>query len=408
MTARPNPVIDPDTGIPDLIRRLTDDSKRLVSDEVRLAKLEARDSLHRAARGGIWLALALGVVDRHVRRAHRLRSSRSSVDWRTGTCGSARWSPGSSSWRSGAWLLKRGLSTYAEPSYTLGRDARRARRHGALGHRRAASAEHRRGERAPWRARSFRVAVIHRLALLLILLAAASSAASAQDARAPCVAARRTRHARSRSTAASPPMRSFMSAIASSSQRGAGERWRHRRHRRHRAAPRRSRRDRARRVPRPDAPRSAAVAPRLRRSRRPLRRRRPICRRHRAMPSRASTRRRSAFTRIGPPTSPSRPRRPSPSCRASIAPSASITIVASAIFLLCIMLLKVDERRRDVAALRLIGCSERTIVRQRRARSGRHRRPRQSVRRRRRRHGVVSRQSPLPGACTARRSASPS
>jgi len=39
-----------------------------------------------------------------------------------------------------------------------------------------------------------------------------------------------------------------------------------------------------------------------------------------------------------------------------------ITIVASAIFLLCIMLLKVDERRRDVAALRLIGCSERTIV----------------------------------------------
>ena len=39
-----------------------------------------------------------------------------------------------------------------------------------------------------------------------------------------------------------------------------------------------------------------------------------------------------------------------------------ITIVASAIFLLCIMLLKVDERRRDVAALRLIGCSVRTIV----------------------------------------------
>jgi putative ABC transport system permease protein len=39
-----------------------------------------------------------------------------------------------------------------------------------------------------------------------------------------------------------------------------------------------------------------------------------------------------------------------------------ITIVASAIFLLCIMLLKVDERRRDVAALRLIGCRERTIV----------------------------------------------
>jgi putative ABC transport system permease protein len=39
-----------------------------------------------------------------------------------------------------------------------------------------------------------------------------------------------------------------------------------------------------------------------------------------------------------------------------------ITIVASAIFLLCIMLLKVEERRRDVAALRLMGVSARTIV----------------------------------------------
>jgi putative ABC transport system permease protein len=39
-----------------------------------------------------------------------------------------------------------------------------------------------------------------------------------------------------------------------------------------------------------------------------------------------------------------------------------ITIVASAIFLLCIMLLKVDERRRDVAALRLMGISTMTVT----------------------------------------------
>ena len=39
-----------------------------------------------------------------------------------------------------------------------------------------------------------------------------------------------------------------------------------------------------------------------------------------------------------------------------------ITVVASAIFLLCIMLLKVEERRRDVAALRLMGISARTVV----------------------------------------------
>jgi putative ABC transport system permease protein len=39
-----------------------------------------------------------------------------------------------------------------------------------------------------------------------------------------------------------------------------------------------------------------------------------------------------------------------------------ITIVASAIFLLCILLLKVDERRRDVAALRLMGVSRGSVI----------------------------------------------
>jgi putative ABC transport system permease protein len=40
-----------------------------------------------------------------------------------------------------------------------------------------------------------------------------------------------------------------------------------------------------------------------------------------------------------------------------------ITILASAVFLLCILLLKVDERRRDVAALRLMGISRRSVTR---------------------------------------------
>jgi putative ABC transport system permease protein len=40
-----------------------------------------------------------------------------------------------------------------------------------------------------------------------------------------------------------------------------------------------------------------------------------------------------------------------------------ITIVAGAIFLLCILLLKVEERRRDVAALRLIGISRGSVLR---------------------------------------------
>ena len=40
-----------------------------------------------------------------------------------------------------------------------------------------------------------------------------------------------------------------------------------------------------------------------------------------------------------------------------------ITIVASSVFLLCIMVLKVEERRRDIAALRLLGISRATVVR---------------------------------------------
>lgn len=61
-TPRPTlPGIDPDAGIPDLIRRLTDDSKRLVADEVRLAKLELGENVHAGARGALWLAVAFGV-----------------------------------------------------------------------------------------------------------------------------------------------------------------------------------------------------------------------------------------------------------------------------------------------------------------------------------------------------------
>jgi putative ABC transport system permease protein len=41
----------------------------------------------------------------------------------------------------------------------------------------------------------------------------------------------------------------------------------------------------------------------------------------------------------------------------------TITIVASSVFLLCIMVLKVEERRRDIAALRLMGISRSTVVR---------------------------------------------
>lgn len=60
MATRPAAPVDPDLGIPDLIRRLADDSKRLAKDEVQLAKLEMSSSIHDGARGAMWLALAFG------------------------------------------------------------------------------------------------------------------------------------------------------------------------------------------------------------------------------------------------------------------------------------------------------------------------------------------------------------
>jgi hypothetical protein len=53
--------IDPNAGIPDLIRDLADDSKRLLVDEVQLAKLETKESLKRASKGALWLATAFGI-----------------------------------------------------------------------------------------------------------------------------------------------------------------------------------------------------------------------------------------------------------------------------------------------------------------------------------------------------------
>ena len=60
MAVRPAVPVDPDTGIPDLIRRLADDSKRLARDEARLAKLEMRTSIRQTAHGALWLGLAFG------------------------------------------------------------------------------------------------------------------------------------------------------------------------------------------------------------------------------------------------------------------------------------------------------------------------------------------------------------
>ncbi len=51
-----------DPGFSPLIKQLTDDSKKLVGDEVRLAKLETIESVHRAGIGALWLGAALGAT----------------------------------------------------------------------------------------------------------------------------------------------------------------------------------------------------------------------------------------------------------------------------------------------------------------------------------------------------------
>ncbi|MGI8844542.1 MAG: phage holin family protein [Gemmatimonadaceae bacterium] len=51
--------IDPNATILDLVSRLGDDGKRLLGDEVRLAKLEVSESVHEAGRGMIWLGVSL-------------------------------------------------------------------------------------------------------------------------------------------------------------------------------------------------------------------------------------------------------------------------------------------------------------------------------------------------------------
>ncbi len=117
MTAR-SITTDPDTGIPDLVRRLTQDSKRLVGDEVRLAKIEAKDSLHRATRGVLWMALAFGAsvvmfVALTIFLATLIGRMANGHMWLGALV------TGVVEIGAGAYLVKRGISAMIKPSYTL-------------------------------------------------------------------------------------------------------------------------------------------------------------------------------------------------------------------------------------------------------------------------------------------------
>jgi hypothetical protein len=53
-------LVDSETGIPELIHRLKDDSKRLLTGELRLAKLEVHDGIKSGGKDLMWLASAFG------------------------------------------------------------------------------------------------------------------------------------------------------------------------------------------------------------------------------------------------------------------------------------------------------------------------------------------------------------
>ncbi len=117
MTARPI-VTDPDTGIPDLIRRLSDDSKRLVTNEVQLAKMETKDTLHHVTKGMLWLGLAFGAgVVMLVALTVLLATLIGRID--NGHMWLGALLTGLIELAAGAYLVKRGLAAFAEPSYTL-------------------------------------------------------------------------------------------------------------------------------------------------------------------------------------------------------------------------------------------------------------------------------------------------
>jgi hypothetical protein len=49
-------------SVGELVTSLTDDAKQLINAELRLAKIETSESVARAGRGSLWLAVAFGVL----------------------------------------------------------------------------------------------------------------------------------------------------------------------------------------------------------------------------------------------------------------------------------------------------------------------------------------------------------
>jgi hypothetical protein len=118
VTARPMQQIDPDVGIPDLIKRLGEDSKRLVSDEVNLGKIELKENLRTGTRGVLRLVVAfgLGVVARSACTvfAATLIGRIANGNYWVGALVTGVLELGLA-----LWMIKKGVTRFATPSYTL-------------------------------------------------------------------------------------------------------------------------------------------------------------------------------------------------------------------------------------------------------------------------------------------------
>ena len=118
--------IEPDAKITDLVGRLTDDSKRLLNDEVRLAKLETSESVHLASRGALWLALAFGTGIVAMVAFTILRTTL--IGRLIGVVWAGALITGALELAVGFWLIKRGTKALAHNSYTLGESREELRR----------------------------------------------------------------------------------------------------------------------------------------------------------------------------------------------------------------------------------------------------------------------------------------
>lgn len=122
-----------DEGIPALVRRLGDDSRRLGAHEVRLAKLELGETLATLTHGAMWVGVGVGIA---VVSAVALTIFLSVLIGRL--AGAHYWlgatSVGAIEILVGAWCVQRGIRAYRETDFSFSRSREALRETVARGH----------------------------------------------------------------------------------------------------------------------------------------------------------------------------------------------------------------------------------------------------------------------------------